>query len=93
MVAVDALPAFVGPEDRDRAERHLLAEAQTHNAHTLKALGKRLLEVIDPDAADEQLAKQLDAEERAAARRTFFKVFDNGDGTWLGRSGSRPCKR
>ena len=82
--AVDALPAWVGASDRERAEKHLLAEAQTHDAVKLKVLGKRLLEVIDPDAADAELARQLDAEERDAARKTFFKVFDNGDGTCRG---------
>ena len=82
--AVDALPAWVGPSDRSRAEEHLLAEAATHDAVKLKVLGKRLLEVIDPDAADAELARQLDAEERDAARKTFFKVVDNGDGTCRG---------
>ena len=85
LAAVDALPASVGAADRERAEKHLLVEAGTHDAHKLKVLGKRLLEVIDPEAADAELARLLDAEERNAARKTFFTLTDNGDGTCQGR--------
>ena len=84
MQAVDALPAWVGSADRERAEKHLLAEAATHDALKLRILGKRLLEVVDPDAADAELARQLEAEERDAARKTFLKVFDDGNGTCRG---------
>jgi hypothetical protein len=82
--AVDALPVFVSPEERRRAERHLLQEAALHDAKKLKVLGKHLLQVIDPDAADEELLRRIEAEEAAAARKTFFKVFDDGTGTCHG---------
>ncbi len=85
MSAVDALPSWVPEADRERAEKHLLTEARVHDARALKVLGRRLLEVIDPDAADEELAKQLDKEERDAARKTSFSIFDNGDGTCSGK--------
>ncbi|HET6560509.1 MAG TPA: DUF222 domain-containing protein, partial [Marmoricola sp.] len=64
--AVDALPSYVGPEDRQHAEAHLVKEATRHNSKDLHRLGKHLHHVIDPDAADTELAKRLDAEERDA---------------------------
>ena len=82
--AVDALPAFVGPADRRRAEQHLIDLAKLHDAKRLKILGKHLLHVIDPDGADEELAKRLEAEEAAAARKTVLKLFDDGDGVCHG---------
>jgi hypothetical protein len=82
--AVDALPAAVGPEERQRAEAHLLEEAARHNAKDLTRLGRHLHLVIDPDGADAELAKKLDAEERDAARRTMLKLFDDGRGTCHG---------
>ena len=62
--AVRALPASVGPEDREKAEQHLLEQAAEFNPKQLRVLGRRLIDVIDPDAADERLAAQLKAEER-----------------------------
>ncbi len=47
--------------------------------------GQHLLEVVDPDGADAQLAAQLEAQERDAARKTFLTVRDCGDGTHEGR--------
>ena len=66
--AVRALPASVGPEGRDKAELHLLEQAGEFNPRQLKVLARHLIDVIDPDAADERLAAQLAAEERRAAR-------------------------
>ena len=82
--AVSALPAFVSAPDRARAEAHLLEEASRHDAKALKLLARHLLHVIDPEAADAELFKKLQAEEANAARRTFLKVFDAGDGTCQG---------
>ena len=47
-------------------------------------IARHLHHVIDPDAADVELAKKLDAEERDAARRTMLKLFDDGRGTCHG---------
>jgi hypothetical protein len=82
--AVDALPASVGPLERQQAEAHLLEEAGRHDAKDLARLGRHLHHVIDPDAADAELAKKLDVEERDAARRTILKLFDDGRGTCHG---------
>src|SRR6478735_3870994 len=83
--AVDRLPDHVDPELRVKAEQHLLAEAAHHDAKTLRILGKRLFEVIDPDAADAHEAALLEREEAAAARDTYLQLWDDGDGTTHGR--------
>lgn len=76
--AVDALPDEVGPELTVQAEEHLLALAQEHHAGDLRVLGRRLLEVIAPDLADEHEAKLLDAEERDAKAACRLKArFDD----------------
>ena len=85
VAAVDALPAAVGTADRRKAEEHLLDLAAVHDAAALRVLGRHVLEVIDPDAADEQLARQLEAEETAAARTTSLSLVDDGHGTTTGR--------
>ena len=83
--AVDALPESVDPADRARAEKHLLHLAGQHDAAALKYLGRHLLDVLDPEAADEAEGRRLDAEERTAARSTYLQLSDNGDGTHTGR--------
>ncbi|WP_134766499.1 HNH endonuclease signature motif containing protein [Nocardioides sp. 1609] len=70
---------------RDKAEEHLLGEAAHHDAHDLKTLGRRILETIDPDQADEHEAKLLEAEEARARKRTTFTLWDDGEGLAHGR--------
>ena len=83
--AVDQLPDGLDPDLVDQAERHLIDEAAHHDAKTLKVLGRRLLEVIDPDAADAHEAKLLEREERAAQAATRFVMWDDGHGQVHGR--------
>lgn len=83
--AVRALPPGVGPEGRAKAEQHLLEQAAHFGPKELRILGKRLLDLIDPDAADARLAARLQAEEAAAARRCFLEMYDDDDGTTHGR--------
>jgi len=83
--AVDRLPDHVDHDLRVKAEAHLLAEAAHHDAKTLRILGKRLFEVIDPDAADAHEARILEREEAAAARDTYLRLWDDGHGTTHGR--------
>jgi hypothetical protein len=83
--AVEALPQSVDSADRARAEKHLLHLAGQHDAAALKHLGRHLLDVLDPEAADEAEGRRLDAEECAAARSTYLQLSDNGDGTHTGR--------
>jgi len=81
--AADAVSA--DPSIPERAEKHLIQLAADHDAKALKALGRHVLEVLDPDAADLQLGKKLEAQEQAAARKTYLELHDNGDGTHTGR--------
>ena len=83
--AVEALPVTTAEGERRRAELHLIAAAQEHDAKELRVLGRRVFEVIDPDAAEAEEGRRLAAEERDAARRTYLKLFDSGDGTVVGR--------
>jgi hypothetical protein len=83
--AVDGLPREVGREVREKAELHLLEQAARFSPKELKLLARHLYEVIDPEAAEEHLAKQLEAEERRAARSMFLDTWDDGKGTMRGR--------
>ncbi len=78
--AVAALPASVGPEGREKAELHLLEQAADFGPKKLKVIAKHLIDVIDPDAAEERLATQLEAEERAAQRSCFLQIFADEHG-------------
>lgn len=82
--AVLDLPDRVPAHDRGRAEAHLVAQAEHFDAKALRILGRRLFEVIDPDAADEQEGKKLEDEEREARRAARFSLRDNGDGSCTG---------
>ncbi|WP_137292696.1 HNH endonuclease signature motif containing protein [Nocardioides dongxiaopingii] len=70
---------------RDKAEAHLLGEAAHHDAHDLKTLGRRILETLDPDKADEHEARLLEAEEARARKKTRFAMWDDGEGLAHGR--------
>ncbi|HYO38485.1 MAG TPA: DUF222 domain-containing protein, partial [Nocardioidaceae bacterium] len=83
--AIDALPDTVPGEVRARAERHLITLAGEHDAITLAVLGRRVLEVIDPETAEEEEGRKLAAEEAAAARATYLHLFHHSDGTSTGR--------
>jgi len=83
--AVQTLPEWVDAAGRDRAEKHLVALARVHDEKALKVLGRRVLEVVDPEVADLEEGRKLAAEEAAAARSTYLHLFDNGDGTHSGR--------
>ncbi|GEP40258.1 hypothetical protein NPS01_39210 [Nocardioides psychrotolerans] len=83
--AVDALPDEVDPAVRAQAREHLLAEAAHHDAKALRVLGKRVLDVVAPEAGEAQLAQQLDAEEKAAEAAQRFTMSDDGHGRTYGR--------
>jgi len=83
--AVNDLPDTVDAVDRGRAEAHLIREASRWDAKALRVLGRRLFEVIDPEAADEREGEKLRKEEEEARRKAMFRIHDNGDGTSSGR--------
>ena len=78
--AVDGLPRSVPTCERARAEAHLLEEAKVFDAPRLRRIGRHLLHVIDPGAADLELAKKVAEEEAAADARTSLTLYDDGKG-------------
>lgn len=83
--AVDALPAEVASWVRAAATAFLLAQAVEHDAKGLRVLGRRVLEVINPAAADVEEARRLEAEEADARARASFTMVDDGHGSSHGR--------
>jgi len=77
----DDLPAVT----RDLAEEHLLDLAGEFDAVTLRRLGKRLFEVVCPEAADAAEGERLAREEGRARRLAQLSMRENGDGTTDGR--------
>src|SRR4051812_36947949 len=55
--AIDTLPEWIGPEERHDAQTTLLAYASQFAADDLRRLANRIVEVIDPDGADEIIGK------------------------------------
>lgn len=79
--AVHELPAHTDPEVVARAEEHLVELAEQFAPRPLARCGRRVLEVVDPDAAEEHERRRLADEEAHAARATFCRYRRNGDGT------------
>src|SRR3954451_24513201 len=87
-VIIDAVTNLPDDLDRDlitHAERHLVTEARDHDARALRILGRRLLDVIDPAAADAHEAKLLEREEADAAMACRLTMVDDGHGKTHGR--------
>jgi len=90
-VVVDAVGRLTDEHDdlpegtHARAEAHLLDLAGEFDAAMLHRLGKRLFEVVCPEAADQAEGERLAREEKLARRRAYLSTHDNGDGTVDGR--------
>ena len=83
--ALADLPAGLDPGLIERAERRLLEDADQFDARALKTLGRRILEVVDPDAADAHEAQLLEREEREAEASVRLTMWEDGHGTTHGR--------
>ena len=83
--AVAELPDDVEAWVPEAATGFLLDRAMEHDAKALRVLGRRVLEVIDPTAADEEEARRLAAEEAAARAAASFTMTDDGHGRSHGR--------
>ncbi len=64
--SVAGLPDQVEAGVADAAEEHLLDAAADHDPRALHRIGRRIVEVIDPDHGDELLRRQLDRADRQA---------------------------
>lgn len=69
------------PELRARAEAHLGEQAESFDPHQLARLGRRIWEVVDPDAADAKEAEKLAELERRAWRRRELSFTSDGRGS------------
>ncbi len=83
--AIEALPDTADPVVVDRAQTRLLALAADHDAAALRVLGRRILDVVAPEVADAEEARQLEAEEAHADATTRFTMTDDGQGRCHGR--------
>jgi hypothetical protein len=84
--AIDALPHdLVGPAVVDRAEAHLVELAAEHDAKRLRVLGRRILDLVAPEVGEAHERRQLEREEREAAKQTRFTLVDDGHGVSHGR--------
>jgi hypothetical protein len=68
-----------------RAEAHLVDLAESFDVAALRRFGKRLFEVVCPQAAEAEEGRKLAAEEARARRVAHLSMRDNGDGTVDGR--------
>jgi len=83
--AVNTLPDWVGDVERKKAQGTLLDLADRLTIDDLKRSANHILEVIDPDGAEEHLGKQLEAEERSAFDKTELCMHSAGNGLTRGR--------
>ncbi len=83
--ALDALPTDIPATVRAAAEQRLVELAAHHDACDLRVLGDRVLDVVAPAVADAHEAARLEAEERAAARKTMLTMTPDGQGSVHGR--------
>lgn len=82
---VDGLPDDLPEGVAAAAEEWLLAAAREHDAKALRVLGRRVLEVVDPAAADAEEARRLKSEEADARATASFSMVDDGHGRCHGR--------
>ena len=78
--ALNALGAEVDPDLVKKAEAHLVAQATHFGPKQLKVLGDKILEVIAPDAYEDEERKKLQAQQRRANAATRLGFKKRGDG-------------
>jgi hypothetical protein len=79
--AITKLPDWFGDEERSDAEAVMLDHATDLTLDELKRLGNHIVEVLDPDGADEIIGQQLQAQEQRAFDGTHLHLLDQGDGS------------
>ena len=79
--AIAALPSSVDADVVTQAEAHLVAQAAVFGPKELARLGRRILDVVAPEIAEEAEARRLAELEAHAAQLTRFTMRRQGDGT------------
>jgi hypothetical protein len=76
--SIEALPS--GSAVRARGEATLLEHAGDFDASDLAGTGRHLVHVVDPDAEERKLERQLDREERASHHTHYLSITSDGAG-------------
>ncbi|MFD1946815.1 HNH endonuclease signature motif containing protein [Nocardioides aestuarii] len=79
--AVEQLPDDLDPAVREQALKQLVADAADHSPRQLRRLGRKILEVVAPEVAEEHERKLVEREEALARRLSWLTIRDLGDGT------------
>jgi hypothetical protein len=79
--ALGELPDDLDDEVLAKAEAHLVAEAAEFDAAKLRILGRKVLEVVAPEVAEDHERHRLEDEERRACEATRLSLRRRGDGT------------
>ena len=87
--ALDELQARIGAELRAEAEARLVAEAAHFDPRRLRVLGRRILDIVAPEVAEDEERRRLEEEKRQARAHTrlFFKHLGAGRA-----GGDRPAR-
>ncbi|MDO5678211.1 MAG: DUF222 domain-containing protein, partial [Propionibacteriaceae bacterium] len=80
------LPSQLTRSELTRCQETILDHAHSFGPQELRKLAARLYEVVDPDGADEEQAKRLAAEDRAAERNRSVRFSFDGHGTGIMRA-------
>jgi hypothetical protein len=84
--AVEALPAeLVTPTLRADAETHLVELAAHHDPKDLRVLGRKVLDVLAPEVAEEHERWTLENQEAHALATATFSLRHDGQGSVYGR--------
>jgi hypothetical protein len=78
--SITTLPDWFGEHERGDAEQVMLDHAPHLTLDDLRRLGNHIIEVIDPDGADEIIGQQLEAQEHKAFDSTRLSLVDDGRG-------------
>lgn len=78
---LDALPAVVSIEIRDKAETQLVDWSSQFTPEEVRRLGRRILEVVAPEIFGDAEAKKLLEEEQSARKKMKLTFKNQGDGT------------
>ncbi|NYJ00894.1 hypothetical protein HNR19_001592 [Nocardioides thalensis] len=81
VAVLDALPAVVSLEIRDKAEAELINRSTEFTPDEVRRLGRRILEVVAPEIFEDAEAKKLLEEEQSARKRMRLFFKNTGDGT------------
>jgi hypothetical protein len=79
--ALDELPDDVHDAVLEKVEIHLVAEAAHFDAAKLRILGRKVLDVVAPEVAEDHERRRLEEEERRARETNRLSLRRRGDGT------------